>query len=173
LIKKLCNNININVHRLYKKFKVNLLETTESYDADLINNPIDVIYNNYLKKIDNPIDISDKEKKHTFLKHNGNINTYVPYEKFKFNKKDDVIINDNINFDLIYKYDFNSNLILNYLISEIIRLLDYNTNKVIKTNIISLILEITVSLFNTYNMDIYNFDKEVDHFNQVLYTSAF
>lgn len=173
LIKKLCNNININVHRLYKKFKVNLLETTESYDADLINNPIDVIYNNYLKKIDNPIDISDKEKKHTFLKHNANINTYVPYEKFKFNKKDDVIINDNINFDLIYKYDFNSNLILNYLISEIIRLLDYNTNKVIKTNIISLILEITVSLFNTYNMDIYNFDKEVDHFNQILYTSAF
>ena len=173
LIKKLCNNININVHRLYKKFKVNLLETTESYDADLINNPIDVIYNNYLKKIDNPIVISDKEKKHTFLKHNGNINTYIPYEKFKFNKKDDVIINDNINFDLIYKYDFNSNLILNYLISEIIRLLDYNTNKVIKTNIISLILEITVSLFNTYNMDIYNFDKDVDHFNQVLYTSAF
>jgi hypothetical protein len=73
----------------------------------------------------------------------------------------------------LYKYDFNSNLILNYLITEIIRLLDYNTNKVIKTNIISLILEITVSLFNTYNMDIYNFDKEVDHFNQVLYTSAF
>jgi len=173
LIKKLSNNININVHRLYKKFKVNLLETTDIYDADLINNPVDVIYNNYLKKIDNPIDISDKEKKHTFLKHNSNINTYVPYEKFKFNKKDDVIISDNINFDLIYKYDFNSNLILNYLITEIIRLLDYNTNKVIKTNIISLILEITVSLFNTYNMDIYNFDKEVDHFNQVLYTSAF
>lgn len=173
LIKKLCNNININVHRLYKKFKVNLLETTDIHDAELINNPIDVIYNNYLKKIDNPIDISDKDKNHTFLKYNGDINTYVPYEKFKFNKKDDVIINDNINFDLLYKYDFNSNLILNYLITEIIRLLDYNTNKVIKTNIISLILEITISLFNTYNMDIYNFDKEVDHFNQVLYTSAF
>lgn len=173
LIKKLSNNININIYRLYKKFKVNLLEITESYDAELINNPIDIIYNNYLKKIDNPIEISDKEKKHTFLKHNGNINTYIPYEKFKFNKKDDVILNNNINFDLLYKYDFNSNLILNYLITEIIRLLDYNTNKVIKTNIISLILEITVSLFNTYNMDIYNFDKEVDHFNQILYTSSF
>jgi hypothetical protein len=173
LIKKLCNNININIHRLYKKFKFDLLETSELHDAEIINNPIDIIYNKYLKKIDNPIEITDKEKNHKFLKHTGNINSFIPYEKFKFNKKDDIIINDNINTNLLYKYDFNSNLILNYLITEIIRLLDYNTNKVIKTNIISLILEITVSLFNTYNMDVYNFDKDVDHFNQILYTSTF
>ena len=173
LIKKLCNNININVYRLYKKFKFTLLETTELYDAEIINNPIDVIYNKFFKKTDNPIQISDKDKTHTFLKYNNIIHTYLPYEKFNSNKKDDIKITENINFDALYKNDFNSNLILNYLLTEIIRLLDYNTNKVIKTNIISLILEITVSLFNTYNMDIYNFDKDVDHFNQILYTSDF
>jgi hypothetical protein len=64
LVKKLCNNININVHRLYKKFKFDLLETSEFHDAEIINNPIDIIYNKYLKKIDNPIEITDKEKNH-------------------------------------------------------------------------------------------------------------
>jgi hypothetical protein len=35
------------------------------------------------------------------------------------------------------------------------------------------ILEIINKLFNIYNLDVATFDKDVDHFNQILYTSEF
>jgi hypothetical protein len=34
-------------------------------------------------------------------------------------------------------------------------------------------LEIVNKLFNLYNLDVATFDKDVDHFNQILYTSEF
>jgi hypothetical protein len=64
-------------------------------------------------------------------------------------------------------------MILNYIADEFVRLLSYNDNKTQKTNICLFILEIVNKLFDLYNLDIAMFDKDVDHFNQILYSSEF
>ena len=78
-----------------------------------------------------------------------------------------------IDFNTILKHDYSSNLILNYIIDEINRLINYNTNKVVKTNIVLFIIEITWKLFNLTNYNITMFNREVSYFNQILYTSDF
>ena len=94
---------------------------------------------------------------------------YLPYTNIKENIK----FNFYTEFTYFIKKDFNSNMILNYITDEFVRLLSYNDNKTIKTNTCLFVLEIVNKLFELYNLDILTFDKDVDHFNQILYTSEF
>ncbi len=45
---------------------------------------------------------------------------------------------------------------LNYIIDEINRLIENNTNKVVKTNVVNFVLEILINLFDSFNFDISN-----------------
>ena len=56
---------------------------------------------------------------------------------------------------------------------ECIRLLDYNTNKHIRTNIAHFIVDIIIDIFNKTNYDVSKFNSDVNYFYQILYTSEF
>jgi hypothetical protein len=177
IIKKLGTEINVYVNRFKFNYQVKIIETPTIYDAtpnpenDPINNPFDIIYNKFQKKLDTNITTSQKEKNmtHLFLKYMSIIQSYMPFIKLK----ESVDYSTFVDYNVIVKHDYSSNLVLNYIIDEINRLINYNTNKVVKTNLVIFIIEIAWKLFNLTNYNITMFDRDVSFFNQILYSSDF
>jgi len=182
------------INRINFKYNVKLINNPEnnpdlnSYQIEefhIINNPIDIIYDKFIKKFESNITTSVNKKdddnktkknknipkfeKHQFLKYMNTIINFLPYTNF----------NENTNYSLFTEFtyfikkDYFSNIVLNYITDEFVRILSYNDNKTQKTNICLFLLEIINKLFDLYNLDIAIFDKDVDHFNQILYSSEF
>ena len=222
IIKNLGAQLKIYINRFKNNYKVNIITieasysnnlnqlVTNTYISDSANNPLDLMYVKYQKKIDHHIvtEIPDinvkknneknnekqennkKNKKkqeynkkqenndnltssHIFLKYINLINMYLPFENLKLNKNDIPNFSDNIDYNIIFKNDYISNITLNYIIDEIIRLLNYNSNKNIKTNIIHFIADLICTLFNSSFFEISKFNQELNYFYQILYTSEF
>jgi hypothetical protein len=185
------------INRINFKYNVKLINNPEtnpdlnSYQIEefnIINNPLDIIYNKFLKKFESNITTSVNKKDNDKTKENIDKTKKMPkFEKHHFLKHMNIIINffpytnlnENPNFNLFTEFtyfikkDFYSNMILNYITDEFVRILSYNDNKTQKTNICLFMLEILNKLFDLYNLDIAIFDKDVDHFNQILYSSEF
>jgi hypothetical protein len=140
-------------------------ESGEIITDSVENNPLDIIYVKYKKKFNEIKLIKDN---HEFLKYMNTINTYLTFDE----NKQKISFKKHINYNYMLKHDFINNLTLNYIIDEINRLIEYNPNKVVKTNIVNFILEIFVNLFDSFNYDISKFDKDINMFNQILYTSS-
>lgn len=177
IIKKLGAEINIYVNRFKFNYQVKIIETPTIYDTtpnpenDPINNPFDIIYNKFQKKLDTNVITSEKDKNitHLFLKYMIVIQSYMPFIKLK----ETVDYSTFLDFNVVVKHDYSSNLVLNYIIDEINRLINYNTNKVVKTNLVIFIIEIAWKLFNLTNYNITMYDRDVSFFNQILYSSDY
>ena len=155
-----------NVVLIYSKFPSFVDEGNKlSYD-NYNNDKLDIIYETFFKKFNNDLNIANTENNisHTFMKYINTINDYLYYEHINIDLKE----NEFINSDDIIKNDFSSNIIMNYIIDEIIRLLNYNSNKLVKTNIITFILIIVINLFNDYSNDSSLSNKDIDNFKQYL-----
>lgn len=211
IIKKLGIELKKYINRFKHNYNINIItyeatfidnqnkQTTNTYISDSANNPIDLIYMEYKKKIEQNIitqttksdkskenvklkenvkskennKTNDIDKTHVFLKHMNLINMYLSFDDVKLNNNDIPIFSENINYDLIFKNDFISNIVLNYIIDEIIRLIEYNPNKNIKTNITQFIIEVIINLFNSTFFEISKFNQQLSYFYQILYTSEF
>lgn len=177
IIKKLGAEINSYINRFKFNYQIKIVEPISYYEQtpnpenEPMNNPFDLIYNKFQKKLDTTITTFLKEKNtlHLFLKYMGIIQTYLPFIKIK----ETIDYTTVIDYNTIIKHDFATNLVLNYIIDEINRLINYNQNKVVKTNLVLFIIEIAWKLFNLTNYNITMFDREVSYFNQILYTSEF
>ena len=168
-IKSLGRELQKFMNRIKYDYKVEIIVTKKDSGETIIdeaqNNPLDIIYDKYLKKFK---EIKLNDKNHEFLKYMNSINMYLAFDK----NKQKIPFNNHVNYKYVLKHDFTCNLTLNYIIDEINRLVDYNANKVIKKNIINFILEIFINLFNSFNFDVSKFDKDISIFNQILYTSS-
>ena len=196
-INRFKNNYKINIITFEATFfdKQNK-QITNTYVSDSANNQNDLLYMEYKKKIDSNIVIEKNEvtnvdddssksnnkksnnkqsKKiaHIFLKYMNLINMYLSYDNIKLNKNDVPIFSEKVNYNLILKNDYLSNVVLNYIMDEIIRLIDYNTNKHIKTNLMHFIIDLISNLFNSTFYEISKFKLELSYFYQILYTSEF
>ena len=174
-IKSLGYVINKYINRLKNKYNVVLVyskfqsfsDDNNKLSHDIYNNDkLDIIYEKFLKKFNNDLNIAQNENNisHVFMKYINTVNDYLSYEHINIDLKE----NEFINSDDIIKNDYSSNLIMNYIIDEIIRLLNYNTNKLAKTNIITFILSIIINLFNNYSNDSSLSNKDIDNFKQYL-----
>ena len=171
IIKQFGDLLNIYVSRFNNKYIVKIIEQINVFDKksviiDAINNPFDIIYSKFFKFLDK---ITVNKDKQTFLKHFTNIQLYLGYK----NITEKIDSDKHINYNAVLKYDFSSNVVLNYLIDEINRLLSYNENKIVKTNIILFIIEMIWNLFKMTNYDQIFDDKHLEHYKQTLYTSSF
>ena len=202
IIKKLGMELKKYINRFKYNYKINIItiestffdnqnkQITNTYISDTANNPLDLLYNKYKQKIEKNIVTEKKNNKnksenkktqnntlnddHIFLKYINIINLYLAFENIKFQNKNDIPkFSESIDYNIILKNDYLSNLTLNYIIDEIIRLIDYNTNKNIKTNIIHFIINLLNIIFNSTFYDISKFNKELNNFYQILYTSEF
>ena len=113
------------------------------------------ILDKYSKKI-SELKTSDEKNNNTiFDKWNlitDNISTKLDIKDYRFN----INIDENskiIEADEIIKFDQNGNLLLYYIINELKNLLDFNTNKYIKTNTTVFIVELINYLFNLFNLE--------------------
>jgi hypothetical protein len=183
------NNYKVDIITIEATFTNNQNQSvTNTYVSDSANSQLDIIYNKYRQKIDRHI-ITEKtteskeskesknnkqtEKTHVFLKHINLINIYLPFENIKFGKNEKIIFSEFIDYDIIKKNDYMGNITLNYIFDEIIRLIEFNTNKNLKTNITHFILDLIVNLFNKTFYEISRFKQELNYFQQILYTSEF
>jgi hypothetical protein len=215
-IKKMGMELKKYINRFKNNYKVDVItfeatffdkqnkQITNTYISDIANNPNDLLYMEYKKKIEPAIVVehkeinesgkeinesgkenkkSDKSKKttndksvdkiHIFLKYINLINIYLSFDNLKLNKNDIPNFSNKINYNLILKNDYLSNVVLNYIIDEIIRLMEYNTNKNIKTNLIHFIIDLISNLFNSTFYEISKFNQQLSYFYQILYTSEF
>ena len=199
VIKKLGIELKKYINRFRYNYKINIItieatfttgknETvTNTYVSETANNPLDLIYDKFSKKISSNIvtEFGEKSKNkdfdlEKFLKYTNVINLYLPFEKIKMNSDNDdnndnnnIKFSETINYISVLKHDYTSNVTINYIYDEIIKLLTFNTNKNIKTNIIQFILEIICNLFNQTFYDVSKFNNELNNFYQILYTSEF
>lgn len=205
VIKKLGYELKKYINRFKNDYKVNIItfeatfsnnqnqQDTNTYVSETANNPLDLLYDKYQKKIDTSIviessdsDSKSKNKKnvkndendtgissHLFLKHIGIINTYLSFENIKLSKSDLPKFSEIIDYNVVFKNDFIGNITLNYIIDEIIRLINYNSNKNVKTNITHFIANVICNIFNNTFFEISKFNKQLNNFHQILYTSEF
>ena len=102
----------------------------------------------------------------------NDIINYMPYS-IKINKNDELKYSDFIESNYIIRNDSNGNIILNYILDEFIRLLNYNTSKANKTNIAHFIIDLISIMFDTYNFEVHFYNKELNHYYQTRYVSEF
>ncbi len=182
IIKKLGYELNKYINRFKYNYTVSLITTEyinpNTEQTNIIyepsNNPLDILYTKYQKKLDSEIitENDDKGSKHIFLKYINDILTYLPFS-MKVSKSDELKFSEVIDDHYITKNDNTSNLVLNYILDEFDRIINYNTNKTIKTNITHFIVDVMVIMFNEYNKEITLFNKQLNQFYQILYTSEF
>ena len=122
---------------------------------------------------DNDNEDNIEDSLHIFLKYMNIINLYLPFENIKLTKNDIPKFSESIDYNIVFKNDYISNVTLNYIIDEIIRLIDYNTNKNTKTNIIHFIADVICTIFNSTFFEISKFNPQLNYFYQILYTSEF
>lgn len=206
IIKKMGMELKKYINRFKNNYKIDIItheatftdkhnkQITNTYVSDTANNPIDIIYMNYKKKIEQNITTQtinksyeksnksnklnksksdNSEKMHVFLKHINLINMYLSFDNVKLNSKDIPKFSEKINYDIVFKNDYLTNVVLNYIIDEIIRLMEYNQNKNVKTNLIHFTIDLISNLFNNTFFEISKFNQELSYFHQILYTSEF
>ena len=177
IIKNLGIKLNIYINRFKFNYNVTLLESDYNKNNkkninqpdEILNNMFDILYVKYKKKI-NKIIVKNNNSD-LFLKY---INTIINYLPMTYNTHDMKMSFANfIDYKFIINNDFSSNLVFNYIIDEIIKLIELNNNKTIKTNIISFIIDTIIISFNSQNYEVSKFNKTINYFNQILYTSEF
>ena len=179
IIKSLGYELNKYITRIKYDFKVKLnykAKDKKDVNSEMIidennNNKFDIIYYNFYNKISNKLITfkTDKNKTHEFLKYINTIIEYLPIENFK----DELEIENIIDYNIIINNDFTGNLTLNYIIDEINRLIGYNTVKSIQINVITMILEFMYSIFNSTNVDVNKYSYEITNQKQSEYSSLY
>ncbi len=134
-------------------------------DAPKINEELDYFTNKYEnlvekygKKLSN-LSLVSQSGSHLVFKHWKNLADNLNI------KVKDIDNNTNIiNYEKINKFDHSNNLLLFYFINELNKLYKYNTNKTVKINITSMIIEYINLNYFVYNEDITKNDKDFKRF---------
>lgn len=147
--------ITLDIHR-------SLYQLKYGYQIKNSINKINNIIEKYKQKLDK-IKIKGDQR---IFKHLKAITSEIFYKKSN-------VINLNtklkhININDIIKYDNSGNLILFYLVNEMNNLINLNTEKFIKVNIVYFLIDIINYCYNYYNTDSENTNIELQKFNYVL-----
>ncbi len=147
------------------KVKNFIEDTTEEQIFLQTTQHINLIINKYNKTIRN-LNIGENNK--AFDNWNF-IRNYLSYEKINWSETN-IRVTENlfINSDIINYYDVTSSIIMYYLISQLINIVNSNTERINKINIIQLIIELVNYVFGLYNIDAYKNLMEIKRFNYLL-----
>jgi hypothetical protein len=117
--------LNIYINRFKFNYNINLIESEYYKNSnqidEIINNALDILYVKYKSKISKKILTNKSNNSDLFMKY---INAIINYLPMTYNTKDMKISFTNfIDYQFIIKNDFTSNLVFNYIIYEIIKLI--------------------------------------------------
>ena len=142
------------ITRFKNNYLINLQKSKEYVDKELVdvesfinNDKLDILYK---KTKINKIETKQKDKDitHIYMKYFNTIYDYIPYQKITETPN----ISNTIKSNFMLKNDFSSNVILNYIIDEIIRIVNYNTNKNTKETLLIFIISVITNLFDKFNL---------------------
>jgi hypothetical protein len=174
LIKEIISDINR--VRLYRLKKILSIIQKKIYQIKYDYNPEenDPIMEKYAKKLSNLItrDVSKKKDGKIFQKWKVVTNSLF----FESLAKKTVNVNPsakNITVDELSKYDENGNTILYFIVRELGKLIDLNTNKFTKARVTYLIIDIINLTFNLYNEEHSRTVFDLKRFNHVINSTAY
>jgi hypothetical protein len=128
------------------------------------------VLDKYSKKL-TEIKTSDDNKNYAIFEKwniiNDNIATKMDIKDYRFNINIDEP-SKVIEADEVIKFDNNGNILLYYIISEIDNLINFNTNKFIKTNLVGLTIELINYVFNLFNLEFIQSDISVKRLEYIL-----
>lgn len=157
-LKKIIMDIQRYIHRVSYNFDIN--EEVQTIGDETDPDSFLLKYKNKLSGIMT----NDKEKKIKFMKNWKVIKTELTYEKISnkqinINPDDKYVLCENVS-----DYDYSGNILLFYIIQEMEKLLDINTDKFVKTSLTYLLLDIIVRLHNEYNDEKLYTNREIKRF---------
>ncbi|BCS83066.1 hypothetical protein QLL95_gp1057 [Cotonvirus japonicus] len=88
-------------------------------------------------------------------------------------KETDTRLSENlyVNTDLINYYDVSSSEMINYMVNELISIIDSNNEKIVKTNLSQMIVEIIIYVYDLYNVDTQNISTELKRYEYIINAS--
>lgn len=156
------------ITRFKNNYLINLKKSKEYVNYELVdvesffnNDNLDILYKQ--TKI-NTIETkqTDNNITHIYMKYFNTIYDYIPYQKITEIPN----ISKTIKSNFILKNDFSSNVILNYIIDEIIRIINYNTNNNTKETLLKFIISIIIHLFDKFNLT--KSLEKINYFSQII-----
>jgi len=158
ILKKIISDIQRYVHRVGYNFDIKEGIKTIGDETDP-----DAFLLKYKNKLTGIV-TNDKEKKIKFMKNWKVVKTDLTHEKLG-NKPININPDDKyVLFENVSDYDYSGNIILFYIIQELGKLIDMNTDKFVKTSLTYLLLDIIVRLHNEYNEEKHYTNKEIKRF---------
>jgi hypothetical protein len=127
----------------------------------------DKFLENYMKKLEK-IKIKDIKGKNTVLRE-----WKIPFYNLFFQTLENKTVNLNteskyLSVDDFNLYDYHGNIILYYIVRELSKLLEYNTDRFIKLNTAYFIINIINNLFSSFNKEDRITNHEIKRFYQIL-----
>ena len=167
IIRDIVQIINQLRYNYKREINIDMQLFEEDDEEDVRSNTID----SFRKKL-TKFDIRDKDgKKKVFRKWDELTNAL----QFKLK-------NDDINFDIrdeivtskqLADYDYNGNILLFYLISELERLLNYNDNKFIKNSLALLIVRVLSDSYDKFDTEEKLQNKDIRRFEYILNSKTY
>jgi hypothetical protein len=158
-LKKIIYELQRYLYRIKNNYKVKIRVDKETEYED----PIIEIVEKYSNKIKN-MEIYDINKENKIFGNWKIINYYF----YLLNKIEiDFEITDTIDASLINSLDKHGNLILYYIVSEFTKLINYNSDKFIRTNIIYFLLD-----FINIAFDMFNTEAIMENFEMKMFVMA-
>jgi len=157
------------MQRVINRIKYNYSTVnTDEYDREY-EKPASTLINRYIKKL-SLMKIEENNNKifknWKILKNNvytaQNAAATFADNKDKFVSVDDVV-----------QHDSKGNLILYYITRELTKLLEFNQNKVVKTNIIYFIVDLINYAFDMFNIDDISMNFDIKRFNYLLKSGSY
>ena len=140
-------------------------------ETEYFSNKINIFVERYKKNI-SEISITDNNKNHMVFKHWKGVVRGI-YAQDNFEIKQNLDEYKIINIDELNKIDASGNLILFFISKEFAKLLEYNQNKFIKTNISQFIIDFINTIFELFNTEkIFN-NIDIKRFDYILKSATY
>lgn len=172
-VSQLCRNRNTNLANIIYKFQIyiNMIKNEIMQHKE---SPDDIIFDisNYTQKLKNMSFYDDKHKHKVFKLW------FAITSKLHFKPLGDKVINIDpkdisVDMETIHKYDYHSNLLLFYIITEMTKLLNYNKNKIVKQNLAVFLIDFINNMYRDYNNDLTLKNLTIQRFAYELKSSTY
>lgn len=170
-LKKVMYNFQRLIYRIKNKY-MDLQNNDEPVQSITEINKLTQIVDTYRQKLAN-IKLADPSDSHRIFKHWKAVSSGIN-PKLSNSKSMDIHDDTKILYaSTLNQYDDNNNLILFYIVDNIMKLVQYNDNKFVKINVINMVTEFIGAMFDSFNIEyIYN-NFNVKRFKYILDSEGF
>jgi hypothetical protein len=139
----------------------------QDFEKDYFINKYENLVNKYNNKMNN-LETSDRDGKHSVFKHWKGI-----IDITTINEPDIENINNNINIEQLNKMDTNGVKLIYYFVDELVKLINFNTQKNIKSNLCLFIIDFINEAFESYNIDKYKENIDYKQFHYFIHSVTY